>query len=159
MSIPFIASVGAACACRTTAHSLRGRDPSGDYRARMGASLLEVSDRDAARIASDAVRTGIACTKVAGVFHSTRQAMSSFPKDIYTEPADVDVDTLANLGPLRGMAGSGRARAAWTSIRRPRGPGSRPIVEHIELQPIDPQTNGPQLFYGLRYHSHVSEAG
>ena len=31
--------------------------------------------------------------------------MSDFPKDIFTEPANIDVDTLANLGPLRGMAG------------------------------------------------------
>ena len=27
--------------------------------------------------------------------------MSNFPQDIYTEPRDVDVNTLANLGPLR----------------------------------------------------------
>ncbi len=32
-------------------------------------------------------------------------------------------------------------------------------VEHIELQPIDPQTNGPQLFYGLRYHTHIVKPG
>jgi hypothetical protein len=32
-------------------------------------------------------------------------------------------------------------------------------VERIELQPIDPQTNGPQLFYGLRYHVHVVKPG
>lgn len=25
------------------------------------------------------------------------------------------------------------------------------------MQPIDPQTNGPQLFYGLRYHTHVTK--
>jgi hypothetical protein len=30
--------------------------------------------------------------------------MDKFPKDIYTEP-EPDVDTLANLGPLTGMAG------------------------------------------------------
>ena len=35
--------------------------------------------------------------------------MNDFPEDIYTEPADIDVDTLANLGPLRAMAGG----AAW----------------------------------------------
>ena len=23
------------------------------------------------------------------------------------------------------------------------------------MDPIDPQTNGPQLFYGLRYHIHI----
>jgi hypothetical protein len=25
------------------------------------------------------------------------------------------------------------------------------------MQPIDPQTNGPQLFYGLRYHLHITK--
>jgi hypothetical protein len=30
-------------------------------------------------------------------------------------------------------------------------------VERFELQPIDPQTNGPQLFYGLRYFQHVTK--
>jgi hypothetical protein len=33
------------------------------------------------------------------------------------------------------------------------------FVEHIELQPIDPQTNGPQLLYGLRYHTHIVKPG
>jgi hypothetical protein len=27
------------------------------------------------------------------------------------------------------------------------------------LQPIDPPTNGPQLFYGLRYHTHIVQPG
>jgi hypothetical protein len=27
------------------------------------------------------------------------------------------------------------------------------------LQPLDPQTNGPQLLYGLRYHAHVIKPG
>src|ERR1017187_149778 len=35
------------------------------------------------------------------------------------------------------------------------GPKKQAYVDRIELQPIDPQTNGPQLFYGLRYHQHV----
>ena len=33
------------------------------------------------------------------------------------------------------------------------------FVEHYEAQPIDPQTNGPQLFYGLRYHTHIVKPG
>jgi hypothetical protein len=33
------------------------------------------------------------------------------------------------------------------------------FVERIELQPIDPQTNGPQLLYGLRYHTHIVKPG
>src|SRR5206468_4163170 len=32
-------------------------------------------------------------------------------------------------------------------------------LERVELQPIDPQMNGPQLFYGLRYHVHVVKPG
>ncbi|EQD44183.1 hypothetical protein B1B_13618, partial [mine drainage metagenome] len=32
-------------------------------------------------------------------------------------------------------------------------------VEHYELQPIDRQTNGPQLFYGLSYHTHIVKPG
>jgi len=28
--------------------------------------------------------------------------------------------------------------------------------EHIRMDPIDPQANGPQLFYGLRYHIHIN---
>ena len=33
------------------------------------------------------------------------------------------------------------------------------FVERYELQPIDRQTNGPQLFYGLRYHTHIVKPG
>jgi len=83
--------------------------------------------------------------------------MSDFPKDIYTEPHPVDTDTLANLGPLRGMAG------VWEGTRgldiKPKAEGAKKqvYVERIELQPIDPQTNGPQLLYGLRYHTHVTK--
>ena len=32
-------------------------------------------------------------------------------------------------------------------------------TERVELQPIDPQLNGPQLFYGLRYHIHIVKPG
>src|SRR5690606_20997091 len=36
------------------------------------------------------------------------------------------------------------------------GPERREYYERIEMQPIDPQTNGPQLLYGLRYHIHIN---
>ncbi len=80
--------------------------------------------------------------------------MTDFPTDIYTEPA-ADVDTLRNLGPLTGMAG------IWTSATgvdlhpAAEGPERQAYIERYELQPIDPQTNGPQLLYGLRYHTHI----
>ena len=35
------------------------------------------------------------------------------------------------------------------------GPKKQAYVERMELQPIDPQTNGPQVFYGLRYYTHI----
>jgi hypothetical protein len=92
----------------------------------------------------------------------------NYGSDIYTE-TDGDDDTLSNLGPLRGMAG------VWTSAVgadvHPVGPGSdvsgpvvdgsehNDFVETYELHPIDPQTNGPQLFYGLRYHTHLIKTG
>jgi len=30
------------------------------------------------------------------------------------------------------------------------------FIERIAFDPIDPQANGPQLFYGLRYHIHIT---
>ena len=94
--------------------------------------------------------------------------MEPYGTDTFTEP-DADPDTLAHLGPLRAMAG------VWEGTKgsddHPTGPGSdmdgvaiegglrNTFVEHYELQPIDPQTNGPQLFYGLRYHVHIVKPG
>ena len=82
--------------------------------------------------------------------------VNPFPDDIFTEPENVDPDTLANLGPLRRLAG------VWQSSRgidvAPKAPGAerREYIERIDMQPIDPQANGPQLFYGLRYHVHIN---
>ena len=81
--------------------------------------------------------------------------MKEFPKYIYTEPSNIDVDTLANLGPLRGMAGIWQGQRGLDVKPKAEGPKKQAYVERMELQPIDPQTNGPQLLYGLRYHTHV----
>jgi hypothetical protein len=80
-----------------------------------------------------------------------------YGNDIYTEP-EGDPDTLANLGPLRAMAG------VWEGVGTDEHPAAAGIerdtfVEHYELEPIDRQTNGPQLFYGLRYHTHIVKPG
>jgi hypothetical protein len=81
--------------------------------------------------------------------------MHRYPEDIFTEPSDVDPHTLRNLGPLTGLAG------VWEGIRgldvnpKPEGSRQQAFHERIELQPIDPQMNGPQLLYGLRYWTHV----
>ncbi len=78
--------------------------------------------------------------------------------DIYTEPANVDVHTLANLGPLAPLAGIWEGRGVDVHPRAG-GSGTAEFDERIELQPIDPQTSGPQLLYGLRYHTHMRKPG
>jgi hypothetical protein len=68
------------------------------------------------------------------------------PEDIFTEPENVDPETLHNLGPLRRLAGT------WEGLRgvdvnpKADGPEQRDFRERIEMVPIDPQANGPQLF-------------
>lgn len=84
--------------------------------------------------------------------------MTPFPADVFTEPTDVDPDTLANLGPLRRLAGSWEARKGVDLNPKSDGPERREFIERIDFQPIDPQANGPQLFYGLRYHIHITTA-
>jgi hypothetical protein len=78
--------------------------------------------------------------------------------DIYSEP-DGDPDTLANLGPLAPMAGVWQSALGADEHPESYGTGRDAFVERFELQPIDRQTNGPQLFYGLRYHTHIVKPG
>ncbi|WP_034161513.1 FABP family protein [Sphingomonas sp. ERG5] len=82
--------------------------------------------------------------------------MAIFPADIFTEPTDVDPDTLTNLGPLRRLAGTWQADKGIDLNPKADGPERRIFREQIVMDPIDPQTNGPQLFYGLRYHIHIN---
>lgn len=84
--------------------------------------------------------------------------LQTLPKDIYTEP-EPNVDTLANLGPLTRMAGIWTGTGGLDINPKAFGPERQEFVEHIELQPIDAQTNGPQLFYGLRYHTRIVKPG
>ncbi len=81
--------------------------------------------------------------------------MSEFPADIFTEPSSVDLDTLKNLGPLRAMAGVWQGQRGLDVKPKLEGAKQQAYVERMELQPIDPVTNGPQLLYGLRYQTHV----
>ena len=76
--------------------------------------------------------------------------------DVFTEPSNVDPDTLANLGPLRRLAGSWSSRKGLDVNPKADGPERRAYIENIDFQAIDPQTNGPQLLYGLRYHIHIT---
>ena len=83
---------------------------------------------------------------------------SPYGTDIYTEP-DGDPDTIANLGPLAPLAGIWEGSKGVDVHPAVDGAEENEFVEHYELQPIDRQTNGPQLFYGLRYHTHIVKPG
>ena len=77
---------------------------------------------------------------------------------LFDEP-DGDVDTLSNLGPLAPMAGLFES-VAGDDVHPDIGGSERDAYrERYELQPIDRQTNGPQLYYGLRYHTHIVKPG
>ncbi len=82
-----------------------------------------------------------------------------FPDDIYSEPEAIDFNTLANLGPLTRLAGIWQGERGLDVKPKAQGPKKQAFIERIEMQPIDPQTNGPQLLYGLRYHVHVVKPG
>jgi len=84
--------------------------------------------------------------------------MAAMPSDIYTEP-QADPDTLANLGPLAPMAGLWLGEKGLDVHPKAEGPRKQAFIERYELQPIDPQTNGPQLYYGLRYHTNITKPG
>jgi hypothetical protein len=78
--------------------------------------------------------------------------------DIYSEP-EGDPDTLANLGPLAPLAGIWESTKGADEHPVAEGTGGDAFSERYELQPIDRQTNGPQLYYGLRYHTHIVRLG
>ena len=82
--------------------------------------------------------------------------MAEFPDDIFTEPEDVDPHGLANLGPLRRLAGTWEGDRGVDINPKADGPEQRVYRERIVMEPIDPQANGPQLLYGLRYHVHIN---
>ncbi len=83
--------------------------------------------------------------------------MNKFPQDIFTEPQNIDIHTLNNLGPLGKMAGIWKGDRGLDLKPKAEGPKKQAYIENIELQPIDPQTNGPQLLYGLRYHVFITK--
>jgi len=84
--------------------------------------------------------------------------MQPYPDDIFSE-GEADPNTLANLGPLRPLAGMWHGTKSMDVNPKANGSLHQEYVERIELQPIDPQANGPQLLYGLRYHTHIVKPG
>jgi hypothetical protein len=82
--------------------------------------------------------------------------MADFPEDIFTEPEVVDPRALDNLGPLRRLAGIWEGKRGVDIAPKAEGPDRREYRERIVMEPCDPQMNGPQLIYGLRYHIHIN---
>jgi len=79
----------------------------------------------------------------------------NIPDDVFTEPK-ASPDTLANLGPLRRLAGVWESDQGVDINPKADGPERRVFREQTRMEPIDPQANGPQLLYGLRYHTHIN---
>ena len=85
--------------------------------------------------------------------------MSAYPDDIYADPPGIGINTLDKLGPLAPLAG------VWAGMRgvdiapKASGPRRQEFNERIELQPVDPGNNGPQVLYALRYHSRMTKPG
>lgn len=79
-------------------------------------------------------------------------------EDIFTEAETAD-DTLANLGPLRPLAGAWAGSGGTDVHPSADGAETDPYAETFVLQAIDAQANGPQALYGLRYHQHVLKPG
>ncbi len=88
---------------------------------------------------------------------NTRSAL--YGDDIYVEPANVDVDALRNLGPLTALAGRWRGVKGVDVNPKREGARTQGYVGTYDFVPLDPQLNGPQLLYGLRYHEHVVKPG
>ena len=80
------------------------------------------------------------------------------PDDIFTEP-EPDPDTLANLGPVAPLAGRWLGEKGVDVHPVADGSKRQAYVETWDFEPIDPALDGPQLFYGLRYHQHVVKPG
>lgn len=77
-----------------------------------------------------------------------------FPSDIFTEP-EPSPDTLANLGPLAALAGTWEGSKGFDVHPAEDGTESDSYSERWIFRPIDAQTNGPQLLYGLVYEQRA----
>ena len=78
--------------------------------------------------------------------------------DIYTE-TPAHADTLANLGPLAPLAGKWYGEDGVDTHPEAEGPVAEPYHETWTFEVIDAQNNGPQVFYGLRYHVYITKPG
>ena len=106
------------------------------------------------RLASP-VHTWTGSRRLVVVYNSATREVS-MARDIYTEPEGFDLDTLRNLGPLTPLAGTWEGQGVDTHPVA-EGIEDEPYRERVIFEPIDPQPNGPQLLYGLRYHIHINK--
>src|SRR3569832_122841 len=82
-------------------------------------------------------------------------SLPNIPDDILTEPEN-SPDPLANLGPLRRLAGTWASDQGVDINPKADGPERRVFRGHITMEPVDSQANGPQLLYGLSYRIHIN---
>ena len=85
--------------------------------------------------------------------------ISVYPPDIYAEPGNLTIDTLASLGPLAPLAGVWEGMKGVDIAPKQEGARTESFHERIELQPVDPGSNGPQLLFALRYHTRMTRPG
>lgn len=84
--------------------------------------------------------------------------MSDKKEDFFTD-GPTSFDTLSNLGPLTGLAGTWYGDKGVDTHPEADGPFSEPYVETLTCEPLDAQNNGPQVLYGLRYHVAITRPG
>lgn len=85
--------------------------------------------------------------------------MAMYPDDIYASPIGWSADTLAKLGPLAPLAGTWEGTRGVDVAPKREGARRQEFFERISLQPVDPGNNGPQLLFGLRYHTWMCKPG
>ncbi len=71
----------------------------------------------------------------------------------YDKPTVVDMDIVANLGPLAAFAGTWHGDGGIDIAPSPRGFVQTRFRERRTLVPFGPVINGKQVLYGLRYAS------
>lgn len=84
--------------------------------------------------------------------------MTVYGDDIFTE-GESSGDTLANLGPLRALAGTWSGDVGVDVHPQFDGPEVDRFTETYVAAAIDAQANGPQILYGLSYHQHILKPG
>lgn len=78
--------------------------------------------------------------------------------DIYTE-TEACPNTLSMLGPIARLAGKWYGEDGVDTHPQADGPEMEPYHETWEFEILDPQNNGPQVLYGLRYHVAITKPG